>query len=69
MCLGAILIARISWVFFGAPEPKFGAVKSRFVLGKHDRMRKINFRGGLRSEESFELMSRFFLNMRQESAE
>lgn len=65
MCLGAILIARISWVYFGAPEPKFGALKSRFPLMKHERFRKITFRGGLRMDEACELVSKFFADLRQ----
>jgi tRNA(adenine34) deaminase len=69
MCLGAIMLARISAVFFGAPEPKFGAVSSRFALGEHDRLRKIAFQGGLRAAEAQELMSRFFQGLRRESAE
>lgn len=74
MCLGAILIARISWVYFGAPEPKFGALKSRFPLMKHERFRKITFRGGLRMDEACELVSKFFADLRhcetgQEDAE
>jgi tRNA(adenine34) deaminase len=64
MCLGAILIARISWVYFGAPEPKFGALKSRFSLMKHERFRKITFRGGMRTEEALELVTKFFADLR-----
>ncbi len=68
MCLGAILIARVSHVYYGAPEPKFGALKSRFSLMKHDRFRKITFRGGLRMDEACELVNKFFANLRQGEA-
>ena len=65
MCLGAILIARISEVHFGIAEPKFGA-HSVFGLFTQERFRKIRFKGGYLEEETTQLMSCFFSNLRAE---
>jgi len=65
MCLGAILIARISEVHFGISEPKFGA-HSVFALFNEERFRKTRFQGGYLEEEITELMSCFFRNLREQ---
>jgi len=65
MCVGAILIARISEVYFGIPEPKFGAVDSRFALREHPRLRHTRFLGGYFSDEIAEMMRDFFANLRE----
>ncbi len=69
MCLGAILLARISEVYYGNVELKFGAVTSRFSLGGHERLRKVTFRRGLRQEECRVLLSDFFADLRKGSEE
>jgi tRNA(adenine34) deaminase len=69
MCLGAILLAHISEVYYGADEPKFGAVSSRFALAKHERFRKVSFHGGLMANEAKELMAEFFERLRAEGGE
>jgi tRNA(adenine34) deaminase len=69
MCLGAIMLARITDVYYGADEPKFGAVSSRFALAKHERFRKVSFHGGLLADEAKELMAEFFERLRAEDSE
>ena len=61
MCAGAIGLARVSRVVFGAWEPRTGAVGSLWdVL----RDRRLNHRplvtGGIRDEESATLLRTFF---------
>ncbi len=64
MCVGAILIARVAEVHFGIPEPKFGAVDSRFVLREHPRLRQTRFLGGYFSDEISTMMRDFFEHLR-----
>jgi tRNA(adenine34) deaminase len=64
MCLGAIMLARISDVYYGADEPKFGAVSSRFSLAQHERLRKVSFHGGIIADEAKELLAKFFERLR-----
>lgn len=66
MCVGAILIARVAEVYFGIPEPKFGAVDSRFVLRGHPRLRRTRFIGGYFSEEIAAMMREFFEHLREQ---
>jgi len=69
MCLGAILLARITDVYYGADEPKFGAVSSRFTLAEHERLHKVIFHGGLMADEAKELLAEFFERLRAGDAE
>lgn len=64
MCLGAILQARIGRLVYGAPEPKFGALGSRFDLGGHPALRKLAVRSGVLAEEAARLLNEFFSRLR-----
>ncbi|MCC7479429.1 nucleoside deaminase [bacterium] len=64
MCLGAIQQARISRVVYGATEPKFGALGSRYALAEHESMRRISFEGGVLAVEAAEIMGSFFSTLR-----
>ena len=64
MCLGAIYQARIARVVYGAEEPKFGALCSRFDLAEHPTLRRLQFEGGLMAEETAALLGDFFKNLR-----
>jgi len=64
MCLGALHQARFTRVVYGADEPKFGAVTSRFQLRGHEALRKISFTGGVLAGQSAELLSDFFAGLR-----
>ncbi len=65
MCAGAIVLARISRVVFGAPDPKAGAAGSVLdVLGASQLNHRPAVAGGLLAEDSAELLRSFFASRR-----
>jgi len=64
MCAGAIVLARVPRVVYGAPDPKAGAAGSALdVLGVRDRSplnHRPEVRGGVLAEECGELLRAFF---------
>jgi tRNA(adenine34) deaminase len=61
MCAGAIVLARIPAVVFGAADPKAGAAGSVLdVLGEPALNHRPAVRGGLMEDECAELLRRFF---------
>jgi tRNA(adenine34) deaminase len=61
MCAGAIVLARIPEVVFGAADPKAGAAGSVLdVLGEPALNHRPRVRGGLMEDECAELLRRFF---------
>lgn len=64
MCLGAIYQSRIQRIVYGAAEPKFGALSSRFELQSHPALRKLEIVPSVLAEESAELLSYFFQQLR-----
>lgn len=61
MCIGAILLARIERVVFGAHEPKTGACGSVYDLHDHPQQQhRVVVRSGIRAEECSALMQEFF---------
>ena len=66
MCIGAIILARIPRLVFGAMDPKAGACGSIFDLPAE---RKLNHRveviGGVLEQNSQELLQTFFKSLRQ----
>jgi tRNA(adenine34) deaminase len=61
MCAGAIVLARIPRVVFGAPDPKAGAAGSVFnVLDEPQLNHRPQVESGLLAEESAELLRAFF---------
>jgi tRNA(adenine34) deaminase len=65
MCLGAIHQARVARVVYGAPEPKFGALGSRFALQEHPALHKLQLQGGLLAVEAAALLGGFFRELRE----
>ena len=67
MCAGALLLARVGEIVFGAFEPKFGAMGSQLCIqdveGFNHRYR---VRGGVLAEESASLLREFFRARRQD---
>ncbi|HKY64386.1 MAG TPA: tRNA adenosine(34) deaminase TadA [bacterium] len=67
MCWGAIVLARIPRVVYGAKDPKAGVCGS--VLSLHEE-RRFNHRpqveGGILAEECGKVLSDFFLGLRKE---
>ena len=65
MCIGAIILARIPRVVFGAWDPKGGACGSVFNLTNEPRLNHhIEIVGGLLEEESQALLQQFFRQLR-----
>ena len=61
MCAGAIVLARLPRVIFGATDPKAGAAGSVFdVLGEPRLNHRPQVAGGLLADDSAELLCSFF---------
>jgi tRNA(adenine34) deaminase len=61
MCAGAMVLARVPRVVYGADDPKTGAAGSVLdVLGEPRLNHRPEVAGGLLAEESAELLRRFF---------
>lgn len=66
MCIGAIILARIPRLVFGAMDPKAGACGSIFDLPMERRLNHhVEVIGGVLVQESQELLQAFFRNLRQ----
>ena len=66
MCCMAIVNARIENLYFGAKEPKTGAVVSvDNILDKKFLNHKVNYSGGYMEHESSELLKDFFATRRK----
>jgi tRNA(adenine34) deaminase len=65
MCAGAIVLARVPRVIYGAADPKAGAAGSVIdVLAEPRLNHRPSVAGGLLAEESGELLRRFFSERR-----
>jgi tRNA(adenine34) deaminase len=65
MCAGAIVLARVGRVVYGAADPKAGAAGSALdVLGEPRLNHRPEVAGGLLAEECGELLSAFFASRR-----
>jgi tRNA(adenine34) deaminase len=61
MCAGAVVLARIPEVVFGAPDPKAGAAGSVLdVLGEPALNHRPRVRGGVMEDECAALLQQFF---------
>ncbi|MBF0122791.1 MAG: nucleoside deaminase [Candidatus Omnitrophica bacterium] len=68
MCTGALVLARIKKIFFGAPDPKTGACGSVIDIARHKTLNHhIEVEGPLLAEECGALMSEFFQKKRRKS--
>ena len=66
MCIGAIILARIPRVVFGAWDPKAGACGSVFDLTAEPRLNhRIAVTGGVLEQESQALIQKFFRDLRE----
>ena len=69
MCAKAIVDARINFLYFGANEPKTGAIESiDQFLDREDINHNLAFSGGHMKNESSELLRKFFKFKREEKA-
>jgi tRNA(adenine34) deaminase len=65
MCAGAIVLARIPSVVFGAPDPKAGAAGGVLdVLAEPALNHRPEVTGGVREAECAALLREFFANRR-----
>ncbi len=67
MCLGAVILARIPRIVFGAYDPKAGACGSVLDFRRHERLNhQVETVGGLLEPESRALLQQFFRTLRTE---
>jgi tRNA(adenine34) deaminase len=61
MCAGALVHARVRRVVFGCDDPKAGAVRSLFAIGRDERLNhRFELEGGVLAEECADRLRRFF---------
>jgi tRNA(adenine34) deaminase len=66
MCIGAIILARVSRVVFGAWDPKAGACGSLFNLPAEPRLNhRVTVTSGILEQESQALIQKFFKELRE----
>ena len=67
MCLGAIILARIPRLVFGARDPKAGACGSVLDFARDTRLNhRVDVVGRVLEEESQQMLSNFFKGLRAE---
>lgn len=65
MCAGAIGLARIPQVYFGATNPKFGGTVSLYQILEDERLNhRVQVQGGILETECAKVMQDFFRNRR-----
>jgi len=68
MCAGALVLARVSRVVFGATDPKGGAVRTLYRILEDPRLNhQAEIVGGVLEAESRELLQQFFRDRRADS--
>jgi tRNA(adenine34) deaminase len=68
MCIGAIILARVSRIVFGAWDPKAGACGSVFDLSSEPKLNhRILVTGGVLEQECQSLVRKFFKDLREAS--
>lgn len=61
MCAGALVLARLPLLVFGAPDPKAGAVGSLMDIARDDRLNhRVEVVAGIREQQCGDLLRRFF---------
>ncbi len=69
MCIGAIVLARVPRLVFGATDPKAGACGSIMNIPSEPRLNhRVEVVGGVCAEESQALLQDFFRQLRKEAA-
>jgi tRNA(adenine34) deaminase len=68
MCIGAIILSRISRVVYGVRDPKAGACGSVFDISSEPRLNhRVQVQGGVGEQESRLLLQEFFRGLRQDT--
>jgi len=66
MCAGAIVLARLDRLVYGARDPKAGAVETLYRLCTDERLNhQVEVVSGVRAEECGRMLSRFFQRQRR----
>jgi tRNA(adenine34) deaminase len=66
MCMGAIILARVPQLVFGAHDPRAGAVGSIYDLSVDERFNhSVEVRSGVNAAECGAMLSDFFASLRQ----
>jgi tRNA(adenine34) deaminase len=65
MCAGAIVVARVQRLVFGARDLRFGAVRSKFALADSELLNhRVQVEEGLFAAEAADLLATFFREKR-----
>ena len=65
MCAGALVLARIKEIYFGAPDPKTGACGSVFDIARSEKLNhRIHVAGGIMAPDCGAILSEFFKKKR-----
>lgn len=68
MCMGAVILARLERVVFGAPDPKTGACGSVFNIAQDRRLNhQVALTSGVMQDQCAYLLSEFFAGKRKKS--
>lgn len=66
MCAGAIVLARLDRLVYGAADPKAGAVRTLYRIGSDPRLNhRVEVIGGVRADECAALLTEFFRTQRR----
>lgn len=69
MCIGAMILSRLTELYFGAADPKQGAVGSLYDLSGHPELpHTIAVGRGVLEDECQNILRSFFLNQRDPAA-
>jgi tRNA(adenine34) deaminase len=69
MCAGAVVLARVPVLVYGATDPKAGAVGSLMDLARDERLNhRATVVGGIRADECAGVLTRFFHRRRRAAA-
>lgn len=67
MCAGAIVLARIDELIYGAPDPKTGACGSLYDIVEDERLNhRVAVRRGMMEQQCSQMIRDFFAALRQE---
>ncbi len=67
MCAGAMVLARLDSVIFGASDPKTGACGSLYNIVQDERLNhRMEVLGGVLEEKCSSILKSFFANLRQQ---
>ncbi len=70
MCMGAVILARVKRLVFGARDPKAGAVFSIYNIGVDKKLNhSVEVGEGILGDECARLLKRFFENIRSEKTQ